>query len=71
MVPLHLSLVALSCLSLAGAEPLHIPLVRKREPLSIENAANALGNQFGSTDPSLSKRQDISLINQVRSRSVL
>ena len=70
MIPLHLSLVALSCLILAGAEPFHIPLVRRREPLTIEdyvNAGNALRYKYGHTY-SPSKRQNtdtIPLVNQV------
>ena len=70
MIPLYLSLVALSCLSLAGAEPFHMPLVRKRAPLSTQgygNAADALRRKYGYNHPSSSKRQntvDIPVINQ-------
>ena len=70
MTPLYLSLVAFSCLVLAGAETFHIPLVRRREALTIEdyvNAGNALRDKYGYTH-SPSKRQSsatIPLINQV------
>ena len=70
MIPLYLSLAAFSCLSLASAEPFHVPLMRRREPLSIEdyvNAGNALRIKYGDTS-SLSKRQNtatIPIIDQV------
>ena len=70
MTPLYLSLVAFSCLALTGAETLHIPLVRRREALTIEdyvNAGNALRDKFG-YNHSPSNRQSyatIPLINQV------
>ena len=70
MIPLHLSLVALSCLGFVGAEPFHVPLVRKRNPTSVEdyaNAANALRIKYGYTR-SPSKRQNaaaIPITNQV------
>ena len=69
MIPLYLSLGLVSCLSFAGAEPFHIPLVRSG-PRSIEDyvgAGNALRNKYGYTD-SLSKRQNtaaVPIINQV------
>ena len=75
MIPLHLSLVALSCLSFVGAEPFHISLVRKRDPISFEEweiAAEALRNKYGHPRSSPSKRQDtavIPVINQVFPRS--
>ena len=68
MVPLHLFLVVVSCLSLADAEPFHIPLVRRRDQLSTQsylNAANALRYEYGATHSSPSKRQDVPVINQV------
>ena len=71
MIPLHLSLVVLSCLSFAGAVPFHIPLVRKRDPIPVEDlgiAADALRNKYGYPHSSSSKRQDtaaIPLINLV------
>ena len=70
MIPLYLFLAASSCLILIGAEPIHIPLVRRREPHTIEeyvNAGNALRDKYGYTH-SPSKRQSpatIPLINQV------
>ena len=76
MTPLQLSLVALSCLSFASAEPFHIPLVRKRDPIPIEGlgiAADALRDKYGypqSSSPS--KRQDtaaIPMVNRVCSCS--
>lgn len=72
MIPIYLSLVVLSCLSFAGAEPFHIPLVRRRDPISVEEwgiAADALRNKYGYPHSSPSKRQDtaaIPIINQVR-----
>jgi len=79
MIPLYLSLTALSCLTFAGAvpfhTPLHIPLVVKREPLSLEKygiAADALRTKYGIPHSSPSKRQDaagIPLINHVSSCS--
>lgn len=72
MIPLYLSLAALSCLSFAGAEPFHIPLVRKRAPSSIHEygvAADAMRFKYGYTHHSSSKRQNtaaIPVINQVR-----
>jgi len=69
MIPLYLPIVAFSCLSFAGAEPFHVPMMRRREPLSIEdymNAGNALRIKYGSTS-SPSKRQNtaIPIIDQV------
>ena len=76
MIPLYLSLVALSCLSFAGAEPFHIPLVRKRgDPLTVDEwgvAADALRYKYGYPPSSPLKRQNtaaISVINQVCPRS--
>lgn len=75
MIPLYLSLAAFSCLSFAGAEPFHIPLVRDRTPLSIEDythAADSLRYKYGYTHSSTSKRQNtaaIPAINQVGSHS--
>ena len=71
MIPLYLTLAALSCLSFAGAEPFHMPLVRKRTPVSIEeyaHAADALKSKYGHSHSSTSKRQNtaaIPIINQV------
>ena len=72
MVPLLLSLAALSCLSFAGAEAFHVPLVRKRDYIStVEDwgvAADALRNKYGFPSSSPSKRQNtaaIPVINQV------
>ena len=76
MIPLHLSLAALSCLSFAGAEPFHIPLVRKNVPHSIDHyayAADALRGKYGFTHSSHSKRQNtaaIPIVNQVCPRSI-
>ena len=76
MIPLHLSLAALSCLSFAGAEPFHIPLVRKRTPLTVDElpgAADGLRNKYNIASSSASKRQTtaaIPVINQVRPLSV-
>jgi len=70
MIPLYLSLAAFSCLSFAGAEPFHVPLMRRREPLSIEdyvNAGNALRIKYGYVN-SPSKRQNtatIPIVDQV------
>ena len=70
MILLYLFLAAFSCLSFAGAEPFHVPLMRRREPLSIEdyaNAGNALRIKYGYTS-SPSKRQNtatIPIIDQV------
>jgi len=79
MISLYLSLTALSCLSFAGAvpfhNPLHIPLVVKREPLSFEEygiAAEALRIKYGFLHSSPSKRQDttgIPITNHVSSFS--
>jgi len=72
MISLYLSLVALSCLSFVGAEPSHIPLVRRRDPISVEGyriAADALRFKYGYPRSSTSKRQNavaIPLTNQVR-----
>ena len=71
MVPLFLSLAALSCLGFAGAEPFHIPLVRRHNPLSVEEyaaAADALRSKYHFTHTPNSKRQNtaaIPIINQV------
>jgi hypothetical protein len=71
MIPLYLSLAALSCLSFAGAEPFHFPLTRRSNPLSMDdfvNAAHALRIKYGYTPSSPSKRQNtagIPIINQV------
>jgi len=72
MIPLYLSLAAVSCLSFAGAEPFHIPLVRKSAPGTEYNygaAADALRHKYGYPDrSSASKRQNtaaIPVINQV------
>jgi len=76
MVPLYLSLAALSCLGFAGAEPFHIPLVRKRSPTSVDEyagAADALRSKYH-YHSSTTKRQNtagIPVINQVRLFSVL
>lgn len=80
MLPLSLSLVVLSCLSFAGAEPFHVPLLRKRAPVSIEdyaNAAVALRGKYGYTNTTsdfpTSKRQNtaaVPIINQVGSPPV-
>ena len=64
MILLYLSLTAFSCLSFAGAEPFHVPLMRRREPLSIEdyvNAGNALRIKYGYVN-SPSKRQNTATI---------
>ena len=75
MIPLYLSLMALSCLTFAGAAPshtpLHIPLVVKRERLPVEEygmAAHALRIKYGIPHSSASKRQHtaaIPITNQV------
>jgi len=64
MIPLYLSLTALSYLTLAGAvpfaAPLHIPLT-KRGPLSVNEywvAADALRVKYGVPHSSLSKRHN-------------
>jgi len=72
MVPLLLSLAALSCISFAGAEPFHIPLVKKRDPFPARDwgvAADALRTKYGIPNSSPSKRQNtaaVPVINQVR-----
>jgi len=65
MIPLYLSLTALSCLALAGAvpfaAPLHIPLVMKGKALSADEywaAADALRIKYGVPYSSLSKRHN-------------
>jgi len=71
MIPLYLSLAAVSCLSFAGAEPFHIPLVRKSPSGTEFNygaAADALRDKYGYSRPSATKRQNtaaIPVINQV------
>ena len=71
MIPLYLSLAALSCLSFAGAEPFHIPLVKKRSALSVNDyaiAADVSRIKYGYPHSSTSKRQNtaaVSVINQV------
>lgn len=71
MIPLYVSLVALSCLSFAGAEPFHVPLMRKRTPTTMDGyivAAEALRIKYGLTPSSPSKRQNtaaVPVINQV------
>jgi hypothetical protein len=71
MIPFYLSLAALSFLSFAGAEPLHIPLVRTSTPPTMDNyvaAADALKTKYGFNPPTTSKRQNtasVSIINQV------
>lgn len=73
MISLYLSLAAVSCLSFAGAEPFHIPLVRKSTPGTEYNygaAADALRMKYGYSHSSASKRQNtaaIPVINQVYS----
>ena len=69
MVSLYLSLTALLCLGFAGAvpfpAPLHIPLVVKRGPLSVDEywiAADALKVKYGVPYSSLSKRQTTAAI---------
>jgi len=72
MAPLHLFLPALLCLSSVSADPFHIPLVRRRDPISVEEygiAADALRIKYGYPHSSTSKRQNpatIPVINQVR-----
>jgi len=71
MIPLYLSLAAVSCLSFAGAEPFHIPLVRKSNSFTEHDygvAADALRAKYGFKHSSTSKRQNtaaIPVINQV------
>ena len=71
MIPFYLSLVALSCLSFAGAEPLHIPLVRASTPPTIAGyvvAAESMKAKYNYISPTTSKRQNsaaLSIINQV------
>jgi len=70
MVPIYLSLAALSYLTFAGAvpfhaAPLHIPLVVKRKPLSVDEywiAADALRVKYGVPYSSLSKRHQTAAI---------
>ena len=65
MTPLYLSLAALSCLSFAGAEPFHMPLVRNGAPLSTQgygDAADALRRKYRYNYPSTSKRQNTAAI---------
>lgn len=75
MIPLYLSLAAFSSLSFAGAEPFHFPLVKRWNPMSIEDygiAAHSLRIKYGYTPHSTSKRQStagIPVINQVCPRS--
>ena len=77
MVPLYFSLVALSYLGFAGAEPFHVPLVRKSHTHTVDDyaiAADALRNKYGHTHSSASKRQNtggFSVINQVCTYSSL
>ena len=78
MIPLSLSLVAFSCLSFAGAEPLHMPLMRKRTPLTVDDyglAADSLRFKYGyNSGSTTSKRQNsaaVSIINQVCSQIAL
>lgn len=72
MIPLTLSLVALSCLSFAGAEPVHVSLTRKRAPMTVDDygvAADSLRSKYGFGPGSTpSKRQStaaVPIINQV------
>ena len=72
MFPLSLSLVALSCLSFTGAEPLHLPLMRKRTSSTVDNlatSADLVRYKYGiHSDSTPSKRQTISkvqIINEV------
>ena len=71
MIPLYLSLAALSSLSFAGAEPFHIPLAKRRAFPTIDDyvkAADELRIKYGHGHPSTSKRQNtaaIPIINQV------
>lgn len=71
MIPFYLSLVALSCLGFAGAEPFHIPLVRTSTPPTMDSyiaAAQDLKVKYNYNNPSTSKRQNtaaISVVNQV------
>jgi len=65
MIPFHLSLAALSCLSFVSAEPLHIPLVRKRDPVSVDEwgaVVDALESKNGYPYASPSKRQNAAAI---------
>ncbi|KAF9792193.1 aspartic peptidase domain-containing protein [Thelephora terrestris] len=78
MIPLPLTLVALSCLSFAGAEPIHTPLMRKRSALTVDDygvAADLLRSKYGYNPGSTtSKRQNaagISIINQNSDTSYL
>lgn len=66
-LPLYLSLAALSCLSFASAELLHIPLMRVRAPRApstedYANAAGSLRNKYGHSLSLASKRQDGTVI---------
>jgi len=68
MISFYLFLTTLSCLTLVGAvpfaAPLHIPLVMKREPLSVDEywaAADALRVKYGVPYSSLSKRHNTSI----------
>ena len=72
MIPLTLSLVVLSCLCFAGAEPVHVSLTRKRTPMTMDDygvAADSLRSKYGFSPGSTpSKRQNtaaIPIINQV------
>lgn len=71
MIPFYLSLAALSCLSFAGAEHLHIPLVRASTPPTMDGyvaAADSMKGKYGYGAPTASKRQNnaaIPIINQV------
>lgn len=72
MVPLYLSLAALSCLSFASAEPLHVPLTRKRAPSTMDDlaaSADFTRSKYGLNSVSTpSKRQSsaaVPIINQV------
>lgn len=78
MIPLYLSLVAFSCLSFAGAEPIHFPLKKRNTVPTIDDYAHAAdlvrikyGFPPGSTT---SKRQNsaaVPVINQVCSLPIL
>lgn len=76
MIPLYLSLAALSCLNFAGAVPfhisardgLHLPLVVKRGPISAEEfiiVASNLRDKYGYPRSSLSKRADVPIADDV------
>ena len=75
MIPLYLSL-GLSCLSFASAvpfqksarEPLHLPVIAKRGPLSADGyiiSAHVLRDKYGYPQSSLLKRGDIPVFAEV------